>query len=457
MPNRVLLVEDDKAIRFGVARHLERSGFVVAQAENCEKARECFRSFDPGAVLTDFRLPDGEALELISDFRREKPSLPIVVFTGYGSIELAVRAVKTGAHNLFTKPVDMDRLVEELRDAFQPPAPPRRTPSGTMRAAAAATRTMIELAAEVDRLKDVECSLLILGETGTGKTLLARRIHEASRRSDRPFVDLNCAGLARDLVESELFGHERGAFTSAHTAKPGMFELADRGTLFLDEVGDIDVAVQPKVLKAIEEKRFRRIGAVREQSADLRIIAATHRDLREAVRGGTFRSDLYYRLSTVTITIPALRERRAEIPALAADLLASLAGKIGRRPPELAPDAVNALLACSWPGNIRELKNVLERALHMTDGDLISAGDLRVEEAPAEGTAAPEVSPLPSTLQETERVHLERALAIHGHVGEAARSLGISRSSMYLKLKLHGLLPGRGSVPRVRTSGGSTS
>jgi DNA-binding NtrC family response regulator len=451
MSNRVLLVEDDTAIRFGVARHLKRCGFVVAEAESCAVARERFRVFDPQAVVTDFRLPDGEALELISDFRREKPTLPIVVLTGYGSIELAVRAVKTGADNLFTKPVDMDKLVDELRRAFQAPS----SNSGVHRASLSGPNALFALKEEIERLKDVECSLLILGETGTGKTMLARWLHEASRRSDKPFVDLNCAGLARDLVESELFGHERGAFTSAHAAKAGMFEQADGGTLFLDEIGDIDMAVQPKVLKAIEEKRFRRMGSVRECSVDVRIIAATHRDLREAARASTFRSDLYYRLSTVTIAIPALRERRAEIPGLARDLIASLSVKIGRAVPELTPDADAALVAHCWPGNVREMRNVLERALHFTPGAALTARDLGIDET----TAAPsDHPPTPSsaTLQQVERAHIEKALATHGHVGDAARSLGISRSSMYLKLKSYGLLLARGSV-RLKAAGGDGS
>ena len=312
MGGRVLLVEDDEAIRFGVARHLERNGFVVAEAVSCETARERFRAFDPHAVVTDYRLPDGEALPLISDFRRQKPSVPILVLTGYGTIDLAVRAVKRGASNLLTKPVDMDRLVAELRAACPAVRPTsgvhERVPSFGL------SSTLLGSQPELEQLKDLDCSLLILGETGTGKTLLARWLHNVSRRREMPFVDLNCAGLARDLVESELFGHERGAFTSAHAAKRGMFDLADGGTLFLDEIGDVDAAVQPKLLKAIEEKRFRPLGGGRERSVDVRVVAATHCNLREAARANRFRSDLYYRLSTVTVTLPSLRQRHAEIP-----------------------------------------------------------------------------------------------------------------------------------------------
>jgi DNA-binding NtrC family response regulator len=444
MPNRVLLVEDDRTIRFGVARHLERSGFVVAEASSCEAARERFRAFDPEAVLTDFRLPDGEALELITDFRREKPTLPIFVVTGYASIELAVRAVKTGAHNLLTKPLDLDRLVDELQRACRATAPVAAEP--------APSPVFLSLREEVERLKNVDCSLLILGETGTGKTRLARWLHDASRRGDKPFVDLNCAGLAKDLVESELFGHERGAFTSAHATKPGMLELADGGTLFLDEIGDIDLAVQPKVLKAIEEKRFRRMGSGKERSVDVRVVAATHCDLRDAARAGRFRADLYYRLATVTITMPPLRDRREEVPALAREILSSLSAKMGRgEAPDLSPEAEALLVGHAWPGNIRELKNVLERALHFTPGGPLLARDLQIE-APASATPPPgEVAPPASKLRDIERAHIERALAQHGHVGEAARSLGISRSSLYLKLKAYGITPPRtSSVSRLK-------
>jgi hypothetical protein len=235
--------------------------------------------------------------------------------------------VKHGADNLFTKPVDLDKLVDELRRATEPATP---TPSPSRSSVVLAGPRRDALLENVEQLRDVDCTLLIHGETGTGKTMLARRLHEESRRRDKPFVELNCAGLARDLLESELFGHERGAFTSAHAAKAGMFELADGGTLFLDEIGDIDPAAQPKVLKAIDEKRFRRMGSVNERKVDVRIIAATHKNLRDAIRDKTFRADLYYRLNTMTFTLRPLRERRAELESIARELLASLAAQIGR-------------------------------------------------------------------------------------------------------------------------------
>jgi DNA-binding NtrC family response regulator len=362
-----------------------------------------------------------------------------------------VRAVKTGARNFLTKPIDLEQLVAEIRDACDALS---AAASGTHTAVPRHGRsaTMAALYDEVTRLKDARCSILILGETGTGKTMLARWLHDESQRRASPFVDLNCAGLAPDLVESELFGHERGAFTSAHAAKPGVFELADGGTLFLDEIGDIAPAVQPKVLKAIEEKRFRRMGSLKERSVDVRVIAATHRDLHAAVRQGTFRADLYYRLSTVRLTVPALRERRSEIPILARELLASLALKLDRDAPVLTLEAEERLMGYPWPGNVRELKNVLERALHFVGP---ACSEVQASDLALDASGIVELAPRSSTLQELEREQIERAVASHGRVSEAARSLGISRSSLYLKLKAYGIQPSRGYAPRTKVADGS--
>lgn len=438
MKGKILLVEDDDGIRFGTERYLTRKGFEVRAAATCREARELFVSFVPHAVVTDYRLPDGEGVELVDYFRASRPTIPVIVLTGYATVELAVRAVKHGAENMLTKPVDLGALAEHLNGVVNA----GRT-SGVRRSVRSAffgmSAIMRELHDYAERLRDADCSTLILGETGTGKTMLARYLHESGRRAHKPIVELNCAGFARDLVESELFGHERGAFTSAHAAKPGMFELADGGTLFLDEIGDVDISVQPKILKAIEEKRFRRMGSTREREVDARVIAATHRDLRSAAANETFRADLYYRLSTVTITVPPLRERASDIPLLARDLLETLAAQLNRETPAIDREGETALTAYHWPGNIRELKNVLERSLHLTSERVLTAKHFRLEEGDL--TPSTPRMAVPKTLDELERVAIERALADHGHVGDAARSLGISRSTLYQKLKLYAIHP----------------
>jgi DNA-binding NtrC family response regulator len=326
---------------------------------------------------------------------------------------------------------------------------------------------MRALEVEVLGLRDADATVLILGETGTGKSVLARRIHAIGSRAKGPFVDVNCAGLTREFAESELFGHERGAFTGAHASKAGLFDAADRGTLFLDEIGDVDLAVQPKIIKALEEKRFRRMGDVRERSADVRLIAATHHDLLRSIAEKTFRADLYYRISTVTLTVPPLRHRREDILPLAESMIARTRG------PRVAVSerAADKLLEHRWPGNIRELKNVIERALLIRKGAEIDADDIRFDTsrqssvrvlaspppaAPASsppseelGVAAPPSTRLLSadassaTREELEREHIRVALeAEGGRVEAAARRLGIPRSTLYWKLKHYGLAAG---------------
>ncbi|MGH8533941.1 MAG: sigma-54 interaction domain-containing protein, partial [Gammaproteobacteria bacterium] len=289
------------------------------------------------------------------------------------------------------------------------------------------------LAVEAERVASSEGPMLILGETGTGKNVLARWIHQHSARGQEAFVDINCAGLTREFLETELFGHQKGAFTGAVTTKPGLFEVAHNGTLFLDEIGDMDLEVQPKLLKAIEEKRFRRLGDVRERAVDVRLIAATHCDLSALAAGNKFRRDLYYRINTFRLTIPPLRERKEDIPLLARHLLDRLCAERGQRVLELDEGAERALLEYRWPGNIRELRNVLERAAVLCDGDVVRRRDLSFEGE----LEATRVEGLDShlTLEQLERRHIEQVLREEqGHVERGAKRLGISRSSLYQKI-----------------------
>ena len=463
----VLVVEDEEAVRFGICGALRALGFHVVEADTCESATRVFAETRPDVVVTDLRLPDGEALDLLPRLLGMDPTVPVFIVTGYGTIDLAVRAVKQGAEDFLTKPVDMAALAAFARAAIERRDQRR---AGTPRATPGSRRqeprspAMLRVEEQVERLRNADCSVLLLGETGTGKSVLARRIHALGARAQGPFVDVNCAGLTKEFVESELFGHERGAFTGAHAAKPGLLDAANGGTLFLDEIGDIDLLVQPKLLKVLEEKRFRRMGDVRERSVDVRLVAATHHDLLGAVGRKEFRADLYYRISTVSITIPALRERREDLVALARDLL----GALGADDVELAHDAERVLLEYAWPGNLRELKNVLERALLQRNGSVIQAADLRFDTPtmsrlqasppsgagapPGSGGGAPAAPPTARTLSEVEREHILAALvAESGRVEAAARRLGIPRSTLYQRIKEYGIHTSRIRMGALRS------
>jgi DNA-binding NtrC family response regulator len=465
---RVLLVDDESTVRFGMREFLRTKGYEVDEAETCAGAEESFRNAPPDAVVLDHNLPDGTALDLLPRLRRIDASVPLAVLTGHGSIDLAVEAIKQGAEQFLTKPVELPALLVILERMV------KRHRTEKTRLAEAVLRTKSQrdpfrgtsrviraLAEEARLVVGSDRPILIQGETGSGKGVLARWLHENGRRADEPFVDLNCAGLATELVESELFGHERGAFTGAIGNKPGLLELAHRGTVFLDEIGDLSPQVQPRLLKVLEESRFRRVGSVRDRQVNIRLLSATHQDLARAAREGSFRSDLLYRINTITLWVPALRERIEDLPLLAEDLLHGIATEMGRHGLELAPEAIDLMARYPWPGNVRELRNVLERAVLLCRGETIDASDLRFEAGAAAAAAAAIVAPgapwsgaagatattsadLTLTLHEVERRHIETVLrAEHGHVGRAATRLGIPRSSLYQKVAKLGL-----SVPK---------
>jgi DNA-binding NtrC family response regulator len=377
--------------------------------------------------------------------------VPVVVLTGYGSIELAVRAIKEGAEQFLTKPVDtqallvlLDRLVEGQRlrrkQVAERPRPGRESIDPFLGQSAAITT----LREEARRLLDAERPVLIQGETGTGKGVLARWLHEHGPRRQAAFVDLNCAGLSRELLDSEMFGHEAGAFTGALKSKPGLLEVAHRGTLFLDEIGDLDLAVQPKLLKVLEEQRFRRLGDVRDRGVDVRLIAATHQDLARLMAANRFREDLFFRISTLPLVLPPLRERREDIAPLARHFLDQCAAELGCGPVALADEALAELRAYAWPGNIRELRNVIERALLVGGRSVVASGQLQFGVSPPPGGARDE--PVAS-LEEVERAHIARVFELEERrVDRAALRLGISTSSLYERLKRFGI-PTRRNPP----------
>ena len=449
MTRRSILVVDDEAdIRFGIRDFLETRGLDVIEADSCAAALEGLRGARPDAVVLDYQLEDGTALDLLPKLREADPTVPVIVLTAYGSIDLAVRVIKEGAEQFLTKPVQMPALAVVLERAIERRRAHQRHLAGRSRQAReiidpfrGTSAAMRELATQARRVLASDSTVLILGETGAGKGVLARWLHANGPRSEEAFVDLNCGGLARELLESELFGHEKGAFTGAVAAKQGLLDVAHGGTMFLDEIGDMELAVQPKLLKVLEEKQFRRVGDVRDRRVDVRLIAATHQDIAGLVQAGGFRRDLYFRINTLPLHVPPLRERGDDILTQARDLAERLALDLGRGAVVLAPDAERALRAHGWPGNIRELRNVLERALLLSDGPTLGAADLRLEwrDQPAEA------APGGGTLEEVERHHIERVLRQEGgKVEAAALRLGIPRSSLYQRIKRYGIKVSKG-------------
>ena len=446
---RILIVDDDPGVRFGIRDFLESKGYAVDETDGCRGAEERFRASRPDAVIVDYRLPDGNALDLLPRLREIDAAVPLVVLTAHGSIDLAVKAVKEGAEQFLTKPVELPALLVVLQRVLENQRNRRKLLAGKAREARhnivdpflGTSPAIRQLADQARRLLSTESPVLIQGETGTGKSLLARWLHKNGPRADEPFVDLNCASLSPELLESELFGHEKGAFTGAVSTKVGLFEVAHRGTVFLDEIGDVGSPVQPKLLTVLEERRFRRLGDVRDRQVDIHLIAATHQDLRLLVREKRFRSDLYFRISTIPLVLPALRERVEDIPVLARYLLEEIAADLGRGEVSLSPDGEEALRAYAWPGNIRELRNVLERALLLSERPTIGRKDLRfdVHSRPDTWTGGSDL-----TLIELERQHIERVLQEErGRVEQAATRLGIPRSTLYQKIKKHGIVLSR--------------
>jgi DNA-binding NtrC family response regulator len=440
--NRILVVDDEPGVRFGIRDFLEQQGYEVEEAESCNDAQHVFRTLRPDVVIADYMLADGTALDLLPRLKEIDPGIPLLVLTAHGSIDLAVRAIKEGAEQFLTKPIEMpalqvilQRLLEKQRNHHKSLASKSRQVRLAIDPFIGTSSAIRTLSDQAKKILTTESPVLILGETGTGKGVLARWLHENSPRSEEAFVDLNCAGLSRELLETELFGHEKGAFTSATASKQGLFEVAHRGTIFLDEVGDVDLQIQPKLLKVLEDKRFRRVGDVRDRQVDVRLIAATHQDIGKIVREKKFRDDLYFRISTIPLSFPPLRERTEDIPILARYLLNKLSADLGRGEIQLNDDCVKALQSYSWPGNVRELRNVIERAVLLCDEKSIGLKDLNFDGHTKVGSAFLDSR---LTLLELEKQHIERVLQEErGRVEKAAKRLGIPRSSLYQKIKKH--------------------
>jgi len=446
---RILIVDDDKDVRFPLKRYLQGRGFDVREAEGVASALESFKLSRPDVALVDFSLGDGDGLELLRSLKALDSALPVIMLTGHGTIDLAVQAIKEGAEQFFTKPVELPALEVVVERALDN----QRVRQVSMVGRTSLARQVVDpflgeseairkLADRARRVVSSSVPLLIQGETGTGKGVLARWFHNNGPRRDEAFVDLNCAGLSRDLLESELFGHEKGAFTGAVAAKQGLFDMAHRGTVFLDEIGEVDPQVQPKLLKVVEELRFRRLGDVRDRQVDVRLVAATHRDLGKLVEEGKFREDLLYRLNAVPLSVPPLRERGRDVVLLARNLASRVGAEVGRPGLRLSGGAEKALVTYSWPGNVRQLRNVLERAALLSERAELEADDLgegMSSRAPSSPAAAPSVDASLS-LVEAERRHIDDVVRTKAFdVPAKAKFLGVSRSTLYEKIKKHGL------------------
>jgi len=447
----ILLVDDDRDLLRLLSMRLQASGYQVSTAECIQAACTLLGIERFDLVLSDVRLPDGDGLALFEDIRRQHPALPVILLTAHGTIPDAVEATSRGVADYLTKPFDSHTLMQRIEQALHltAAAAPLAASDPAWRAGLISQSTLMHALLDEARLVAAsDASVLIRGDSGTGKELLARAIHLASPRAAAPFIAINCGAIPEPLLESELFGHVRGAFTGATSAHTGLIQAAHGGTLFLDEIGDMPPALQVKLLRVLQERAVRPVGATHAEAVDLRILSATHRDLDAALASGQFREDLYYRINVVSLELPTLAERREDIPLLAEHFLRGLAQKYGKRLSGFAPDALEALATASWPGNVRQLQNVVEQVCALATTPLIPRTlverALRVKPIEALGYA--------EAKRRFERNYLIQLLKLTaGNVSDAARLAERNRTEFYRLLQRHGLTPEhfRGDGPDV--------
>ncbi len=450
--NRVLVVDDEGGIRDALRQVLEYEGWQVRTAASGGEGITLCGEFRPHVVLLDVKMAGLDGLETLSRLCDLDPPATVVMISGHGTIATAVQATQRGAFDFLEKPLDTDRLLVTLRNALSQSAL-----SGENRELKRALDTrypmvgtspaLEEVRALIDRVGPTHARVLITGENGSGKELVARALHEASPRRERGFIEVNCAAIPSELIESELFGHMKGSFTGAFADRAGKFELADGGTLFLDEIGDMSLSAQSKVLRVLQEGVVNRIGAARSVQVDVRILAATNKDLEDEIEDGRFREDLFYRLNVVPISVPPLRERLEDVPALVEHFVATLSVGTGVAARPVTPETVRALQRRSWPGNVRELRNAIERLLILATGKQITAADVERLLPSPDGIASPELTPetgrtgtFEDFRQDAERAFLLIKLREHGwNVAETARALDMPRSNLYKKIEKHQL------------------
>jgi two-component system, NtrC family, response regulator AtoC len=436
----VLVVDDKEGIRTFIAEVLSDAGHDVETAKDGKDALAKLGKRSFHLMISDLKMPNMDGMQLLEKARTIAPEMAVIVLTAHGTVDTAVAAMKMGAFDYLMKPLsgpdELQMLVSRALDH-------RVTYMGSITAGEEASDMVAEdpkmkaVLSLISKVAVTDATVLLLGESGTGKEVAAREIHRQSRRSNAPFVPINCAAISETLVESEMFGHEKGAYTGASERRVGRFEQADSGTLFLDEVGELPLGLQAKLLRVLQEQSFERVGGNRTISVNVRVIAATNRHLETEIQGGRFREDLFHRISVFPIKLPPLRERRRDIPILTAHLLKEIAGRLNRPRLSLAKSALNDLTAYSWPGNVRELANTLERAAIIAGADQIETAHLGLGDVAA---TASELSKPPSSLREMEREAIRQALAeTDGHRKKAAEKLGIGLRTLYNKLKEYGL------------------
>jgi len=463
MTATVLIVDDEKNIRTTLARSLELEGYRCDLAVDVASALDVFSAQPCDIALLDVQLPDGSGLDVLGQLKRLRPEVPVVMMSGHGTIELALEATRKGAYDFLEKPLSIDKVLLTLGHALQLAGQKRELQ--TLRARSSADNELIGSSHGMRQLRETIAlaapsrgRVLVTGESGTGKELIARAIHFQSTRADKPFVKLNCAAIPGELIESELFGHERGAFTGAHQARKGKFELAHGGTLFLDEIGDMRLEVQAKLLRALQENEIERVGGSRPISVDVRVVAATNKDLKAAIGEGEFREDLFYRLNVIPIRAPSLREHKDDLPELVRALVARVSEENGVKAKDVEVEAIELLRAQDWPGNVRELRNACERLAILSPGPRIDADAVRrlfgEGKSASHGLYRPGI-PMKDLIADAEREIIREALRHHqNHMTQTAAALGLERSHLYKKMRALGIRDVRGEGPGNAGAGG---
>ncbi|MBO4732724.1 MAG: sigma-54-dependent Fis family transcriptional regulator [Spirochaetaceae bacterium] len=442
MKFKILIIDDEKNIREGLATALEMDGNNTVVAENGEKGLECVNKGDIDLVITDLRMPGISGEEVLQKITSEIPGLPVIVLTGHGSIDSAVSAMHSGAYDFLTKPLNLEHLSLVVKRALKnrelqiqnKQLQEEISKSKPFESIIGKSAEMQKIYQMIQKVAGSKASVLITGESGVGKELVAHAIHNLSPRKNNPLVIVNCSALSESLLESELFGHEKGAFTGAAARKRGRFELANGGTIFLDEIGEINQSIQVKILRVLQDKRFERVGGEETLEVDVRVIAATNRDLEEEIKKGNFREDLFYRLNVVHIHVPPLRDRKDDIPLLINEFMQEFAKENGKDIKNIDNHARAALYKYSWPGNIRQLKNCMESAVVMCSSDTITLNDLPPT-IKSESSANSMQIPFGVTLEEAEKIIIQQTLAQNqGNKSKTAEVLGIGRKTLHRKL-----------------------